>query len=91
MLRNVRVLLALIKTNFLFESLKNMKYHLVTLGCAKNVSDSEGISTLLANAGHQLSTTSNDADLLIVNTCGFLQAARQESVDVLNKLGITKR
>lgn len=68
-----------------------MKYHLVTLGCAKNVSDSEGISTLLASAGHEVSLTSDEADLLIVNTCGFLQAARQESVDVLSQLGIAKR
>lgn len=68
-----------------------MKYHLITLGCAKNVSDSEGMSTLLGSAGHQSSPSADEADLLIVNTCGFLQAARNESVDVLSRLGIAKR
>lgn len=67
-----------------------MKYHLVTLGCAKNVADSEGIGTLLRGAGHVPATT-DEADVLIVNTCGFLQAARQESVETLNALGHHKR
>ncbi|MBA3534752.1 MAG: radical SAM protein, partial [Ardenticatenales bacterium] len=70
---------------------KSMKYHLITLGCAKNISDSEGMSTLLRSAGHEATPAPDEADLLIVNTCGFLQAARHESVDVLGKLGVTKR
>jgi ribosomal protein S12 methylthiotransferase len=68
-----------------------MKYHLITLGCAKNISDSEGLSTLLDKAGHRRSSQPEGAELLIVNTCGFLQAARQESVNVLSQLGIAKR
>ncbi|MDQ4076299.1 MAG: MiaB/RimO family radical SAM methylthiotransferase, partial [Chloroflexota bacterium] len=68
-----------------------MNYHLITLGCAKNISDSEGMSTLLQNAGHRRTEVAAEADLLIVNTCGFLQAARKESVDVLNRLGVDKR
>ncbi len=68
-----------------------MKYHLITLGCAKNISDSEGMSTLLQGAGHRRAEGADEAELLIVNTCGFLQAARDESVDVLGKLGIRKR
>src|SRR5688500_5737791 len=68
-----------------------MKYHLVTLGCAKNVADSESMSTLLESAGHDRTAAHQGADLLIVNTCGFLQAARDESVDVLSTLGIRKR
>ncbi len=68
-----------------------MKYHLITLGCAKNIADSEGMSTLLTGAGHSRTPASDEADLLIVNTCGFLQAARNESVDVLSTLGVQKR
>ncbi|HEX8684730.1 MAG TPA: 30S ribosomal protein S12 methylthiotransferase RimO, partial [Ardenticatenaceae bacterium] len=68
-----------------------MNYHLITLGCAKNIADSEGMSTLLRGAGHHAASTPDDADLLIVNTCGFLQAARDESVDVLGTLGVKKR
>jgi ribosomal protein S12 methylthiotransferase len=68
-----------------------MKYHLITLGCAKNISDSEGMSTLLEGAGHSATTDPDEANLLIVNTCGFLQAAKSESLDALGRLGITKR
>lgn len=67
-----------------------MKYHLVTLGCAKNVADSEGMSALLGRTGHAVASA-EEADILIVNTCGFLQAARQESVETLNALGGAKR
>ena len=68
-----------------------MKYHLVTLGCAKNISDSAGMQSLLSGAGYGEATAPNEADLLIVNTCGFLQAARDESIDVLGQLGVEKR
>lgn len=68
-----------------------MNYHLITLGCAKNIADSEGMSTLLTGAGHHAVPAPDDADILIVNTCGFLQAARDESVDVLGTLGVQKR
>lgn len=68
-----------------------MNYHLVTLGCAKNISDSEGMSALLDAAGHAAVAQPDAADLLIVNTCGFLQAARRESVGALSTLGIAKR
>ncbi|HBY96951.1 MAG TPA: 30S ribosomal protein S12 methylthiotransferase RimO [Chloroflexi bacterium] len=67
-----------------------MRYHLVTLGCAKNVADSEGIGALLRGAGYR-PACSDEADVLIVNTCGFLQAARHESVETLNALGRGKR
>jgi len=68
-----------------------MKYYLVTLGCAKNVADSEGIGVLLTQAGYSAVTVPNDADVIIVNTCGFLQPARQEAVDVLRELSAQKR
>lgn len=68
-----------------------MRYHLVTLGCAKNISDSDGIHTLLSRAGHHATDEADNADLLIVNTCAFLQAARDESIDVLGTLGVQKR
>ncbi|MBI4786648.1 MAG: 30S ribosomal protein S12 methylthiotransferase RimO [Chloroflexi bacterium] len=68
-----------------------MKYYLLTLGCAKNVADSDGIGALLDRAGYSASSTSDGADVLIVNTCGFLQASRQESVAALRDLGAQKR
>lgn len=68
----------------------NMRYYLLTLGCAKNVADSDGIGSILTQAGMHAADHSNDADVLIVNTCGFLQAARKESLDALRDLGNQK-
>ncbi len=61
-------------------------FNLVTLGCAKNRVDSEGMSTLLLDRGYAEREHSDDADVVIVNTCGFLGAARSESVGVLQEL-----
>src|ERR671923_127650 len=63
-----------------------MQYHLVTLGCAKNVADSDGINAILDQAGMGAVEQATDAEALIVNTCGFLQASRQESLDTLRDL-----
>ncbi len=68
-----------------------MRYYLLTLGCAKNVADSDGIGSLLDRAGYAASERAEDADVLIVNTCGFLQASRQESLAALRELGDQKR
>lgn len=68
-----------------------MRYFLQTLGCAKNVADSDGIGALLERAGYAESRRADDADVLIVNTCGFLQSSRQESLSALRDLGKRKR
>jgi len=67
-----------------------MRYYLLTLGCAKNVADSDGMGAILEQAGIQSTDQVNDADVLIVNTCGFLQAARAESLAALRELGKQK-
>ena len=67
-----------------------MQYHLLTLGCAKNVADSDGIGAMLAQAGMNNAERADDADVLIVNTCGFLQASRQESLAALRDLARPK-
>lgn len=69
----------------------NLKYHLITLGCPKNQVDSDGIEMTLQNAQVASSPEVNDADVLIVNTCGFLEAAKEESIDVLTELAEGKR
>jgi ribosomal protein S12 methylthiotransferase len=67
------------------------RFALVTLGCTKNQVDSEGIQQLLLGRGyHQVQDTAA-ADLLVVNTCGFIEAAKQESIDTLLELGQVKR
>jgi ribosomal protein S12 methylthiotransferase len=68
-----------------------LQYHLITLGCPKNKVDSDGIEMLLRNAAYRPTDTAKHADVLIVNTCGFLEAAKEESISVLQELGRQKR
>ena len=63
-----------------------MKYHLVTLGCAKNTVDSMRLERALRNGRHVSVGTPDEADLLLVNTCGFIDAAKDESVSVVRAL-----
>ena len=56
---------------------------LVTLGCARNEVDSEELAARLAAGGWTLRDEGEDADVVVVNTCGFIQAAKQESIDEL--------
>ena len=65
-------------------------YHLVSLGCAKNLVDSESMAELLNHEGLQPTTVPEDAEYLIVNTCGFLKSAREEAIAVLTDLASEK-
>jgi len=60
-----------------------MKYHIVTLGCPKNIVDSEGMGGILAAQGHTSVAQAGDADVVIVNTCSFIDSAQEESVDTI--------
>src|ERR671916_657996 len=66
-------------------------FTVVTLGCTKNVVDSEGIEQVLAAAGRVCVEDPADADDIVVNTCGFIGAAKQESVDTILGLAARKR
>lgn len=59
---------------------------IVSLGCPKNLIDSERMVGLLRLAGYELVREPSGADLVIVNTCGFLEIARQESLDVIRQM-----
>lgn len=65
-------------------------FYLISLGCPKNLVDSEGIATLLKRAGYEPAANPGGADVLIVNTCGFIESARQESRAVLEDLARRK-
>src|SRR3954468_6213725 len=67
------------------------KFSIVTLGCEKNNVDSEGMGSLLAGAGYEQTSNTEESDVLIVNTCAFLQAAVDESVGELKALAEKKR
>src|SRR5215469_10552434 len=56
---------------------------MVTLGCARNEVDSEELAARLEDGGWQLADDAQEADVVLVNTCGFIQAAKQESIDEL--------
>ena len=56
---------------------------MVTLGCARNEVDSEELAARLEDGGWQLADDEADPDVVLVNTCGFIQAAKQESIDEL--------
>ena len=68
-----------------------MRYYLLTLGCPKNTVDSEAMAMLLRRQGHEATADPQRADVLIVNTCGFLQASQDESLAILQELGRRKR
>lgn len=58
----------------------------ISLGCDKNRVDSEIMLTYLANAGYKFTSDASNADILIVNTCGFIESARDESMDAINEM-----
>ncbi|MBP7843790.1 MAG: 30S ribosomal protein S12 methylthiotransferase RimO [Proteobacteria bacterium] len=55
--------------------------HFVSLGCARNLVDSEVMAGLLAKEGYKISGAPEEAELIVVNTCGFIDQAKQESID----------
>ncbi len=66
-------------------------FFLLSLGCAKNTVDSDGMAQLLIRAGWEGVAQPDEADLMIVNTCGFLEAARIEATGALEELAAIKR
>ena len=67
------------------------KVGMVSLGCPKNLVDSEVMMGLLTRQGYELTADSNAADVLVVNTCGFIDSARQESVDTILEMAQLKQ
>ena len=59
------------------------KVGFVSLGCPKNLVDSEVMMGTLAEAGYQITNKAEDADMVVVNTCGFIESAKQESIDAI--------
>jgi ribosomal protein S12 methylthiotransferase len=67
-----------------------MHYYLLTLGCPKNVADSEALDDALQRAGHLPVTSPQAAEVMVVNTCAFIEAAKQESLEALLSLAAAK-
>ncbi|HEX9617233.1 MAG TPA: 30S ribosomal protein S12 methylthiotransferase RimO [Anaerolineales bacterium] len=66
-------------------------FHLVSLGCSKNTVDSQSMAQLLSGAGYRAVANPARASVLIVNTCGFIGPAKEESLQVLGELAAHKR
>jgi ribosomal protein S12 methylthiotransferase len=59
------------------------KVGFVSLGCPKNLVDSEVMMGTLQQAGYEITNNADDADTVVVNTCGFIESAKQESIDAI--------
>jgi ribosomal protein S12 methylthiotransferase len=68
-----------------------MKIGLISLGCPKNLVDSEVMLGLAQQAGHVLTNDAADADVLVVNTCAFIDSAKQESIDTILEMAQHKK
>ena len=68
-----------------------MKIGFVSLGCPKNLVDSEVMIGLVQQAGHDITADPSSADVLVVNTCAFIDSAKQESVDTILELAELKK
>src|SRR5919206_349964 len=68
-----------------------MKIGMISLGCPKNLVDSEVMLGLAQQGGHQLTRDAAEADVLVVNTCAFIDKAKQESIDTILEMAELKK
>ncbi|QZY56808.1 30S ribosomal protein S12 methylthiotransferase RimO [Crassaminicella profunda] len=68
----------------------NLKVAIESLGCSKNLVDSEVMMGLLSQYDFEITKDEYEADIIIVNTCGFIESAKQESIDTIVELGTLK-
>ncbi|MBQ4515631.1 MAG: 30S ribosomal protein S12 methylthiotransferase RimO, partial [Clostridia bacterium] len=61
----------------------NIKIGFVSLGCPKNLVDTEVMLGILGNNGYEIVSNPEDADVIVVNTCGFIDAAKTESIETI--------
>ena len=71
--------------------MKTKTFHVVSLGCAKNTVNSNSMAQLMLNSGYDLVDQPGRAEVVIVNTCGFIGPAKAESLQVLGELAHNKR
>src|SRR5260370_13124617 len=67
------------------------KVGFVSLGCPKNLVDSEVMMGILAREGYELTPRAGEAEILVVNTCSFIEAAQKESVDAILEMAEHKK
>ena len=67
-----------------------MKILFVSLGCDKNLVDSEVMLGLLRDRGHEITNDENQAEVIVVNTCSFIHDAREESIQTILEMAAMK-
>ena len=68
-----------------------MKIGLVSLGCDKNRIDSENMLAYLVKDGFELTSEPENADIIVVNTCGFIDSAKKEAIDTILEMAEYKK
>lgn len=68
-----------------------MNIGMVSLGCAKNQTDAETMLGIMSEYGHNIVSEPRDADVIVVNTCGFIESAKQESIDAILEMAEYKK
>ena len=68
-----------------------MKIGFVSLGCPKNLVDGEVMLGMARDAGHQITADAQSADVIVVNTCAFIDNAKEESIDAILEMAQLKR
>src|SRR5260221_510700 len=69
----------------------NTKVGFVSLGCPKNLVDSEVMMGILSREGYELTPHAAEAEILVVNTCSFIESAQKESVDTILEMAEHKK
>ena len=67
------------------------KVGFISLGCPKNLVDSEVMMGILSREGYELTPRADDAEILVVNTCSFIEPAQKESVDAILEMAEHKK
>ena len=73
------------------KKIKQHKVHIISLGCPKNLIDSEVMGGLLNHSGLQMVDRNDSADIVIVNTCAFINPAKEESLEEILTLAEKKK
>src|SRR6202034_2617855 len=89
--RHVATMVELRVSQHAKEPLCMKKVGFVSLGCPKNLVDSEVMMGILARAGYELTPRAGEADVLVVNTCSFIEPAQKESVDSILEMAEYKK
>jgi ribosomal protein S12 methylthiotransferase len=71
--------------------LKYRNVHIISLGCPKNLVDSEVMAALLAKGGYRITSEVEEAHIILINTCAFILSAKQESIDEILKMAEWKK